>query len=168
MKNTKIKNKFKNSLSIKRRGFSLLELVIIIAIMSIMTGATLAFIGNNKNNTELNAATSEVISVLRETQNYALTGRKAGTNKCVEYKIEATTGTSSYSMTGLDKDGGDCDFNINHRLSGGVLFQGNMDILFTAPHAKVGNHCIILRKNGNAAYVSVNSAGLIKRKDVCP
>lgn len=58
-----------------KSGFTLVEVVVATAILSIMAAITLISINGNKINTEAQAGTRLVASAIREAQNYALTGK---------------------------------------------------------------------------------------------
>jgi Tfp pilus assembly protein FimT len=173
MKNTKKLFKKGSStgrygLSAKKQGFSLLELVVIMAMTSIMTSVTVVAISSTKNKTELDTSANEVKSILREVQNYALTGKISGSESCVEYKFEAISSSENYEIIGLNDSGTVCGFSVNYNLNGGVVFENNVDISFLAPYATSGASDIILRKGTSITHVCVNSAGLVEKKNSCP
>ncbi len=61
-----------------KKGFSLLEMVIIMAIVSIMTSVMLVVTLSEKDTKEIEAAGREITAAIREAQNYALTGKQQG------------------------------------------------------------------------------------------
>jgi prepilin-type N-terminal cleavage/methylation domain-containing protein len=71
------KNKKKAGLSLKR-GLTLVELLIVLAIAGIMLSVALINIQNSRKNSEIEAAGMQLVSLLREVQNNALTGKKIG------------------------------------------------------------------------------------------
>ena len=153
-----------------KKAFSLMELLIIIALITITTGIALAFVGSNKGRTELEAAANEVVSNLRETQNYALTGKSAIGDNCVKYEFHASSNSSDYSMIGYDEEDVVCGFNIDYHLSGKVEFDGDVSISFSTPHGDVNAGNITLKKEpDNYYHVCINSAGLITKSITpCP
>ena len=149
---------------ISRQGFTLMEVVLVIGIIAIMTSVALVYIGGSrKNKTEVKSATNEVVSAIRETQNYSLTGNVSSGSNCVEYRFSTTTGTSNYSITGHDDVGNNCGFNVNYKISGEVNFVGGVLISFTAPHGKNSpdNVTVALQKGTERRYVCLNDVGLV-------
>lgn len=63
-------------MKIKKPGFTLLELVIVMAIITIMTIIALSNIQSNKKSKELEAAARAVSAAIREAQNNALAGKQ--------------------------------------------------------------------------------------------
>jgi prepilin-type N-terminal cleavage/methylation domain-containing protein len=67
-----------------KQGFSLMELIIVIAIMGIMMSIGLYSLTGSRSQTQLETEAQKVISVIREAQNNALTGKtpQTGTYPC--------------------------------------------------------------------------------------
>ena len=62
-----------------KRGFSFLEMVVIVAIISIMTSVMMVVTFKERDRKEIEAVGREVTAAIREAQNYALTGKQQGT-----------------------------------------------------------------------------------------
>lgn len=156
-----MKNSNKN-----KKGFSLLELMTVTGMLAILIAVALNFIGSNKSQVELESAANEIVAALREAQNYSLTGKKVN-DDCTIYTFETVNGTNRYSITGYYNDSSGslqpCGFNMTYSLTTNIMFNGQNNISFTAPHGDTGNIVIPLSKNGNNYYVCVNSGGLITK-----
>lgn len=146
-----------------KKGFSLLELLTVMAMISIMIFTVLYFIGESRDSTELEAAADETVAALRETQNYSLTGKVAIGEECTSYTFSALGGSSNYSIIG---GGSNCSFRIDYKVSANVLFQGGANVSFTTPHGDTSSTQIVLNKNGSLAYVCVNPVGLIQKSSI--
>lgn len=158
--------KIKKGLSAERHGFSLMEVVMVIAIIAIMTAIGLIAVQSTRSKTALEAAANEVMASLRETQNYALTGKLGNeTEKCSGYRFQSVANTDRYSIAGQASAGSTCSFSVNQKLSGGVTFNGVYSETFSVPHGNVSNASLTigLSRGGNNYYVCVNGAGRITK-----
>lgn len=70
----KIKNKFVS-------GFTLLEVLVVVAIIGIMTSVAFVSVQRGKIDKEVSAAAEQVASAIREAQNYALSGKQPSTTE---------------------------------------------------------------------------------------
>lgn len=142
-----------------------MELVMLIAIIGIISSISIVSLVNSKRIAELDSAAEEVAAVLREAQNYALTGKDIVTG-CGNYTVAFANGTGNYR---LHNGGGTCLLNLPYVLKNGVIISGSTDTTFIAPHANIsgmgaGWRVITLNKGGGTPiYVCINSAGLIKK-----
>jgi prepilin-type N-terminal cleavage/methylation domain-containing protein len=83
----------KKLLAIKYHGFSLSEVLIVMAIMSIMGGVGFVSLHTAKVNTRLRAAQREVTATIKEVQSYALQGRIETSAKVCGYGMRFTSKT---------------------------------------------------------------------------
>lgn len=154
----KIKNK-KLDFSI-RRGMTLIEVMASIAIIGIMSAISIVSFTASKRSAELETAAEEVMAVLREAQNYSLTGKnlRAG---CSSYTTVFTNASANFTLhNGL----GTCELNQVYSLKNGVVIATIGSVIFEAPHAtKSGISRILIRKNTSYYTVCVNTAGLIRK-----
>lgn len=148
-----------------RNAFSLMELMIVIAIIGIMTGIGLVSLNSSKTTRALENASREVAAAIREAQNNALTGRQpniatqtscghgfyfistAGcpSNNCTKYFIydnnyvydaAADPPNSCVSPAETEYDSVESNKSAQYTLKDGVVFaEGNQDIYFAMPHA---------------------------------
>ncbi|KKP63821.1 MAG: hypothetical protein UR60_C0038G0004 [Candidatus Moranbacteria bacterium GW2011_GWF2_34_56] len=127
----------------------------------------------SKRNAELETAAEELVAVLREAQNYSLTGKEVSST-CSNYRVTVINGSSNYLLRTYTAGGVACG-NINSTYvfrSGVVTSSGAGYLSFAAPHASVTRTAgmvagsffrIALSKGGGSYYVCFNHAGLIKK-----
>lgn len=90
-----------------RKGFSLMELMMVIVIISIMTAVIIANLNSTKSNAAFQTSTREIASAIKLAQSYALQGKtEGGTTPCgfgfvfidsTHYQIYYNTYDSAYS-----------------------------------------------------------------------
>ena len=121
------------------RAFTLIEVMVVLAIIGIMTVLVVTSLGNGRVQRELETNAREFAAVVREAQNYALTGKQfvAGTTPCF---FSVSGGGAGYTLTyGYKNVGtGACSETspVNYALKNGVTFSGAVDTVpFTLPHA---------------------------------
>lgn len=71
----KIRQRFLSGSRAYSAGFTLIEVLITTAIISIITAVSLVFVGNLREQGAVDGVSRQVAAAIRETQNYALTGR---------------------------------------------------------------------------------------------
>jgi len=152
------------------QGLTLIELLIVFAIISIVSAIVLLNFSTNRSQKQVEMAAREVSGVFHEAQNYSLTGKQAvpGTSPC---KFTVSWAASSYSIVYWYKDAsGNCVLQSNFRtyvLSNGVTFSNsnNLDTSgFTLPHAATlfgSTLAVNLVKSGYYRSVCVSTSGLI-------
>lgn len=90
----------------KKKGFSLLELVIVFAIIALMTGALLLNRNTDKSQTEVEAAAQQLIAQIRLLQNEALSGKLFGTapsqTPACYFRLSAVSGEDNYIISYYD------------------------------------------------------------------
>ena len=162
--------KHKNKKYIKtRKGFTLIELLLVITIIGIMTAVVLTFIGQSKNETQLESSANAVVAIIRKVQNYSLTGKDIESG-CSNYSFNATAGTASFN---INNGGGSCSLNENYQLGHSVVFANDVSITFSAPFgdktpANVTTD-ISIAKASNNYHICVTEMGVItKQKTACP
>jgi prepilin-type N-terminal cleavage/methylation domain-containing protein len=122
------------------RAFTLIEVMVVVAIIGIMAGIVIIPLGNGRIERELEANAREFVGVVREAQNYALTGRQAvaGTDPC---RFHMSWSGSNYTLTYWYKDaGGTCNQTspmAAYTLKNGVVFGNSDTLYFTLPHANL-------------------------------
>lgn len=80
-----------------RRGFTLLELIVVVAIIVLITVITTLNLNSGKNNLDLIDATKQVAILLRQAQSNA-TAQKNGTSWGVHFENSSTTAPSFYAL----------------------------------------------------------------------
>ena len=129
------------------RGFTFVEVMMVMAIISIMAGIVAVSFKTGRVDKELETNAREFAGVLREAQNYALTGKvitgSGIPSGAVPCRFQVKWSGSSYKLIYYYKDaGGNCVSNSNstiatYVLKNGVKFSNNSDesLSFTLPHA---------------------------------
>jgi len=146
-----------------------MELMIIMAIISIMTFVVLVSIQSRRVTTQLEASAREVATAIREAQNNALSGKNANST-CVQYDFIYTAGSANYSV-GTVPDGSGCPL-VMYSLKNGVTFANEGLFGFSIPFGTVfptTAHQVQLSKGSSSYYVCVNRTGNVsEQKDLCP
>lgn len=146
---------------------SLLELVVLIAIIGIISAISIVSLVDSQRNAEVEAAAEEVVAVLREAQNYALSGKVIGAGGvgCSNYQVSFASGSPDYS---IEMTGPCSGANLNYTLKNGVVVTSIVDIgnvSFSAPHGTSPNQGYLVVEKGATSYsVCINKAGLITKK----
>lgn len=157
----KIKNK---------NGFTLIEVMVVIAIIGIMTSISIVSFITSRRNAALEAASREVEAVLREAQNYALSGKNLTDPACVGFNV--TTFLEGATLSGY-RVVNSC-MNISFSLKNRIVFSSGGTIRFLIPHGRLGiaPNVNYFRVSDGVNYynICVNDAGLITRNfnSACP
>lgn len=153
-----------------RRGFTLIEILIVVAIIGIASTITLVSLNSGRTDRELEAAAREFASGIREAQNYALTGKQAvaSTDPC-RYQMNWSGG--QYTLTyWYAPAGGSCAVPssstvVTYTLKGGVAFVGALDsVWYKPPHAAndiAASKLITLSKSGRFHSVCLYKNGRV-------
>lgn len=148
----------KKKLFITKRGVTLPELMVTMAIIGIMSAVSITAMTVAKRNAEVEAAAEEVVAVLREAQNYSITGKDTS-SACGNYSVSITSATN-YS---LSNGANPCSLRQFYTLKNGVLFTTAVNTSFAAPFGAVAATKNVLGKNGANYTICVNAAGLITK-----
>jgi prepilin-type N-terminal cleavage/methylation domain-containing protein len=164
----------------KQKGFTLIEIVITVAIIGIASTVVLAGLGGGRAEREVEASAREFASVVREAQNYALTGRQltSNTDPC---RYQVGWSGSQYSLTYFYAPaGGSCAAPASptpttYALKGGVAFSSAGSAYYRPPHAAndiSGSKLVVLTKNGSYHSVCLYGNGRVLDQagqlSVCP
>lgn len=151
-----------------RKGVTLIELVVLIGIIGIMSAISIASLTDAKRNSELESSAEELVAVIREVQNYSLSGKlndTAGVN-CGRYHFQTIADTGNYRVFNGDTFA-TCNIKNVNTLKNGVKFFGALNIFFAAPHgakAPAGSTIITLTKGSSFYYICVGANGIINKK----
>lgn len=93
----------------RQKGFTLIELLMAMAMMAIMIAVVIVSLGGARTNRELDGEAGKILSLLRETQNYALTGKSvSGSDACDRFS--ARVSGNEFRIYHYDKSSGTCTF----------------------------------------------------------
>ncbi|MFH0969473.1 MAG: type II secretion system protein [Patescibacteria group bacterium] len=145
----------------KKKAFSIIEVLIVIAIIGIMTAATIVSLQSGKTDKELETAAREVSAAIREAQNNALTGKNASSS-CQYYDFTYTASSTNYSVGTVSGSG--CPL-ASYTLKNGVTFVNGGSFNFSIPFGGVtGISGIKITKNNVCYCVSINSSGSVEER----
>ncbi|TAK95034.1 type II secretion system protein GspH [Patescibacteria group bacterium] len=152
-----------------KKGFTLLEMLIVIAIFGIMSAAIMVSLGRSRQQRQVEAAGRDVMAALKVAQNGALTGAKligsepypceyslqtSGSDYSVAYKANVNPGDSCAGATTKQL--------FSKTLPNNVTFDADYSATFQVPGGEPGGYMEIHLTNGSAHYrVKVNAAGNI-------
>ncbi len=171
MKNIKNKKTQKNNNHIVEKsnikGFTLLELMIVMAIISIMVAVSIVSMTASKNTMSLRTSQDEVSSAIKLAQSYALQGRIPNVADMVcGYGFRFTT-TTHYQIFYYTK-GATCEPTDTSKYK--IVEEQDLknNVSLTSPAPGSNSRISFDIPNGNASYVSgtlelkINGAGLAK------
>lgn len=167
------------------RGFTLVEVMLVMAFIGIMTGVVFVSLSTRRSMESAKSAAREVAAAVRETQGSALSGLRRGKNSSVpdgrsicRYEITQTSATEYQSSV---FHANDCSIGSptslllrTYTLPNGVRFSSPLSspwrVVFAVPRGEVtpGNVSISLAKGGSSFSVCVSSAGSVKESASCP
>lgn len=133
---TKLKNKKMNISKKTMKGFSLVEVLISLAIIAIMTG-TLLMTGNNKSKQEVQLAGREIAAQLRLLQNDALSGKVVGGKNICKAEMSLTAGANTYETRYYDQCSSANPIATNPFTLKKIELLHTGSISFSVPMAKI-------------------------------
>lgn len=172
-----------------RSGFTFVELVVTMAILSGMAAVTIVSMNGGKTRHEVQSATHLVASALREAQNYALTGKNMTSNPAnrpCKFRTRSVMGGSaifveqlSAGMVSCPQPGSTPDSwsGATYNLTNGVIFSATTEVRFNVPRGEPTNPSGVelsgatsidfpVSKSGSTAHVCVYPLGRIEEKPV--
>lgn len=155
-----------------QRGYTLIELLIVITIMGLLVGASIAgFNTLNQRQTVLSAG-KEVISLMRTAQQKSASGVKpAGTcDQLLGYSVIGTINTGVYSLNSVCNNSGSITTTKikSAALASGVTFNSTFTVLFnTLTAGASGTVGDIKVKTASYSFTfTVNASGDITEKGI--
>ncbi|NMB83757.1 hypothetical protein GYA28_00530 [Candidatus Roizmanbacteria bacterium] len=159
-------------------SFTLIEIVLVIFIITLFSGMSLAYYNNYTEEQKLKAETEKIIDVLELVKKKAVSGDLSGQNctNFLGYQVAFTSNQYSFKlMCEPDCGGTDCDlyenyFSLPTSLS---LTSDNGSILFKPLSngvniSSVNNITVTNNRLSKCKKISVAPNGLIDRVSVCP
>ena len=141
---------------LKNNGFTLTELLVVIAAITIMSGVSLVFVSQYSPTYKLKGDASQIAIDIRKTQNFALTDQST-------YKIKFSKGGKNYSIfKKIDESNETLIENIN--LTSGISFvNDDLVIAFNSSGApNIGADITIINSKSEQKTVSVTQIGFVK------
>ncbi len=153
-----------------RRGYTLIEIIIVVTIIGLLTGASIAgFNTLNQRQTVLSAA-KEVISVMRTAQQRANAGilPSAPCDSLAGYSVKGTVNSSAYTLNVICSSGGVREETQvkSYSMASGVTFTSTFDITFNVLTGGAGGSLGDLKVKSSAYTFTfnINAAGDISEK----
>lgn len=150
-----------------RRGYTLIELIVVIAIVGLMVGASIAGFNTLNQRQTVGNGGRELTSVMRIAQQRALAGTKpAGCTQLTGYRVNGTINTSDYTLSAV------CTNTTvvisSYKLPSGVTFVTTIATLFTVQTGGAGGSIgdIAVRSTAFTYTLTVSSAGDITEKSL--
>ncbi|MBP9697673.1 MAG: prepilin-type N-terminal cleavage/methylation domain-containing protein, partial [Candidatus Moranbacteria bacterium] len=159
------------------KAFTLIEILIVIAIIMIMSAVILTNYSSSRSAEQLESAAREVEAAVREAQSYALTGYQGvvGTDPC---RFEVRWSGSAYSVWYWYKNASDvCDQRLvlgSYAVRNGVTFNSGSNFYYTPPYATGSfsgtSLAIVLRQSSTYHTVCVYARGIVNNRvgQTCP
>ncbi len=124
-----------------KKGFTLIEVMIVVSIIAVATAIVLVGMSNVRNQTQVKGDARRLAGTLRELQNNALTGKRQTETRisCWFSLPSAIIGAGSIAPMYRYKDGTTCATNLGDNLplvvfSPGVVFSNaNVGVRFVVP-----------------------------------
>ena len=145
------------------KAATLVEVIVVMAVVSILAGVLIVSLRGGRVTKELEASAREFTSVVREAQNYALTGKQIAGNDTCSFSVEWTGGSSRYEMKYAEA--GNCGtsqsvpgtvYNLKQRVTFGGG-SGSRSITFILPWANVsGTTTVSFQKSGSFHVVCIS------------
>lgn len=145
-------------------GFTLIEVMIAVAIIGIVSAMILVSSAGQRQARNLELSVREVMAALRESQNYALSGRTSGIGVNNTYYGVQIASATSYSVVASS------GVIANYTLKSGVTFSsGATTIAFTLPRGDAlqggvpiaGSYRISLVRGAGTRYICIYPSGQI-------
>lgn len=157
-----------------RRGFTIIEMVVVLAIVSLMSAVTIVSLNTSKISREVESQARVFASAVREAQNYALTGKNitstSGAKPCF-FRVESGATGAYYIKQSNNGTCGSFSSGGTYQLGNAVSVSGG-PVDFSVPRGEpwsggselsgAGKVDFSLTKNGKTAHVCVYPLGRVE------
>ncbi|MEI7688807.1 MAG: prepilin-type N-terminal cleavage/methylation domain-containing protein [Candidatus Nomurabacteria bacterium] len=153
-------NKYKSS------GFTLMEILIIIAIVTVISSIVLFNLSNFRNEQDLKNAEMEIVSLLDKARQNTLSSVNSN-NYSVHFEVDKAVLFSGSIYSALDSSNEKINFNANvsiPAIDGINLGGGGNDVTFERLTGETMGGTLILRLKSDASKqktITINKTGLI-------
>jgi len=151
----------------QRKGFTLIEILVVVAIIGIAAGIALISVGSGRTQKEVEGDARRLVGVLRELQNNALSGKHvvSGRVSCAFVFPPSVAGATTVSPTYRYRNGATCASVLSgalpvFRLTPGVsISAANGGVGFTVPWGEVWDGSLA-GTIGSAVQYTLTKAGV--------
>jgi len=142
-------------MKINNRGFTLNELLVVMAIIVIMCGVSLIYLSTFSPSTKLKGEANQIFNQIHKTQNYALTEQEI-------YSIKFTKTTGNYSINKIANENSNLVESFD--LQNGIVFVNNdLEIRFNAAGIPSSSADITIQnQKGESSTIQVTTTGYVK------
>jgi len=141
-----------------KKGFTLIELIIVIALISILGFLSTGFYSRFYNQNAVSTVTDELTQEFRKAQIYAMMGKQNG-----NWGVHNNT-TSIVLFQGSTFTGRNTAFDETFAVNSNIIITGLTDLIFSrmtgTPSA---TPTIIISSANNTRTITVNSQGVVNR-----
>jgi prepilin-type N-terminal cleavage/methylation domain-containing protein len=155
-----------------RNGYTLIEIIIVVTIMGLLVGASIAgFNTLNQRQTVLSAG-REVVSIMRTAQQRAAAGIKPeGTcDQLLGYSVRGTVNSAQYTLSNVCLNSGVPTTTLlrTYQMGTGVTFAQTFTVQFNVQTGGAGGDIgdIALRTTAHTYTLNVNASGDISEKQL--
>jgi prepilin-type N-terminal cleavage/methylation domain-containing protein len=156
-----------------KKGFSLVEILVSVAIIGILSGIGIQAFVASRERARLEEDVSKVVQAIRKAQNAALapsrsTATDIGSNKIcsIVLRINSTNNTLTplYTIGGMNSCGGIINtYGVGDKLNySNIDGTGNIDFSFNVPFANTTQKSVKLTRGNVSKTITVTDQGLIK------
>lgn len=142
----------------KSRGFTLLEVLLSVAIISLIAGISLPVLGSFNERNNLDVATQGIVSQLRRGQTYA-----RGVNGDSQWGVHVQSGDATL-FKGVSYAGRDASFDEITTIPSSITASGTTDILYSkleATPSTPGTITLTSTNNNQSRTITVNAEGMV-------